>query len=321
MRGRILIGGLVVLLAAASVGYVASQRHDYNEYVDTALNEYGPYINFIYAVPFSRDETERFNVSIDSSMSETYSDYIQTVYSFLAKVSNRAVNFELVSTDVLNKSDRFVFVGNDRIQGINPHTYRSSFAEKLQQSISQIYQNPKDDVYWKILNMSLIGYYGRPLFFNSDFATMDFELAEREKKYELKSKKIEKAAVYINVPPADGATQSEIDRFTKFLILQEIFQEYNLAADIADNRFQLRTILYDNDEAWLNSSGAEAMRGLAQTASSALCPYDVMLVSQLHASPDSPPRSVGWRRYLSLYAQAYWYRYTSSSDLFDDRCW
>ncbi|OCO98235.1 hypothetical protein BC374_11230 [Ensifer sp. LC13] len=321
MRIRFLVAGLATLVALGSAGYGTHQRGDYNKYVDLAINEHGPNINFVYVPQFFRDEPGHFSVAIDADMPRKYSDYVRSVYAFLARVSNRTVDFEMVSAGALMKADRFVYVGSDPSNDVDPHTFQSPFAAKLRSSLSRIYPNENDEIYWSILNLYLPGYYGRPLFFNSDFATMDFKRAQSEKTYSLKSNRIEKAAVYVNVPPIPDAPEQDVERFTKFIIIQEIFQEYNVAPDINGSDFQLKTILNDNDGALLDTRGVETMRGAYNTASSALCPYDVMLTSQLHARPNANPEPVGLLTYLGLYAQAYWYRFTSPSDLFDDRCW
>lgn len=321
MRIRFLVAGLAVILTLGGAGYGARQRGNYNKYVDLAINEHGPNINFVYVPQFFRDEPAHFAVAIDADMQRKYSDYVRVVYEFLAKVSNRSVEFEMVSTNALIAADRFVYVGNDPINDDNPHSFESPFTDKLRHSIKEIYPNKPDETYWKILNLYLPEYYGRPLFFNSDFATMDFRRAEREKKYELKNNRIEKAAIYVNIPPVPDAPQEEVERFTKFIIIQEIFQEYNVAPDINDQEFQLKTILYDNDGALLDTHGVETMRGAYSTASSASCLHDVMLTSQLHARPNANPEPVDLLTYLGLFAQAYWYRFTSPSELFDDRCW
>lgn len=320
MRIQFLIAGLGTLLVLGGAGFGVYQRGDYNEYVDLAVNEHGPNINFVYVPRFFRDEPAHFSVAIDADMPRKYSDYIRSVYAFLAKVSNRTVDFEIVSADALSKADRYVYVGSDPSNDVDPHTFQSPFATKLRQSLSEIYPNKTDDVYWKLLNLYLPAYYGRPLFFNSEFSTMDFRRAEREKTYTLQNNRIEKAAVYINIPPIQDAPEEDVERYTKFIIIQEIFQEYNVTPDI-NGAFQLRTILNDNDEALLDTRGVDTMRRAYSTASSALCPYDVMLTSQLHAKPNANPEPAGLFTYLGLYTQAYWYRFTSPSDLFDDRCW
>lgn len=164
-------------------------------------------------------------------------------------------------------------------------------------------------------------FFGTPLFFNAEFSSIDYEAAIlRGVKHPLRNRKIEKTAIYVNVPRIDGLSTNESERLAKYITIQEIFQEYNLASDVSDQRFKMKTILYDHDEVLGDSTGVRRLAELHQNAAAGLCLYDVMLTSQLYKEGNQL-KAVGPVAYLKLYAQAYWYRLTSSSGLFDGRCW
>ncbi|CAN7341608.1 hypothetical protein LJR235_001875 [Pararhizobium sp. LjRoot235] len=280
-------------------------------------------INYIATSKFSRDDSaSEFKVAIDASIPGVYSQYIQSAYEFLARVSGRAVVFDIVSTagDVFSRNDRYIYIGREDYY-YNHNIKQNPFVSKLKSSINREFPNGKDRIFWEDLNARLGIFFGTPLFFNAEFSSIDYDaVILRGAKHLLDNKRIEKTAVYVNIPKLDGLNTTEIDAFTKYISIQEIFQEYNLASDIADEALKLKTILYDHDVVLKDSTGALRLAELHRNAAAGLCLYDVMLTSQLY-NEGSGLKPIGALSYLKMYMEAYWYRLTSSADLFDSRCW
>ena len=311
---------LVTVVTATTI-LVSSKRNEYNSLVDKALYENGVMINYIATSKFSRDDSApEFKVAIDDKIPEVYAHYIQSVYKFLARVSGRTVVFYIVSGDVFKQSDRYVYIGRENYF-YNHNVEQNPFVSKMKDSIQREFPNSNDKIFWEELNARLGAFFGTPLFFNTEFSSIDYDaVILRGAKHFLENNRIEKTAIYVNIPHIAGLDTAEIDSFTKYISIQEIFQEYNLASDISDKTFSLKTILYDHDIELKDSTGALRLAELHQNAAAGLCLYDVMLTSQLYKEKNKL-KSAGPIGYLKLYAEAYWYRFTSSSGLFDSRCW
>lgn len=321
-----LIGSAVAVVAAAGFAftYALDVQRDYNAFLDKALYENGVLINYIYTSKFGRsaDRASEFRVAIDDGVPESYARHIRLAYEFLAEVSGRSVTFDVVSNDVFDRSDRYVYVGkvaNDA----DPHAQSNPFVDRLSSSLEKLYPNKSHDLFWDYQNASLGQFYGTPLFFNSEFGSIDYNaVINGREKHQLKNADIEKNAIYINVPTPEGFSDQDVNEYTNYVILQEIYQEYNLASDVSDGSYRLKSILYDHDDALDEITGSERIRIAKDNASRGLCPYDVILVSQLYHSEDgNSPRFLGVVGFSYMYMKAYWYRMTYPSVLFDSRCW
>ncbi|WP_157814291.1 hypothetical protein [Rhizobium sullae] len=325
---RRLVGLMGLAVVVTMVGWFVitsanDKRLEYNAFLDKALYEYGVLINYIYTSKFSRDDrASEFRVAIDDAVPEAFARHIRVVYEFLAKVSGRSVGFDVVSDNVFDQSDHYVYVGREPVSA-NPHSQQNPFVEKLGPSLERLFPNKSHDLFWKYQNASLGQFDGTPLFFNSEFASIDYDaVINGNRKYRPENTDIEKTAVYINIPQMEGASPAEMEKFIKYVTTQEIYQEYNLAADMFDHRFRLQTILYDYDDELGDLVGAERMRQRNKNVSLGLCPYDVMLTYHLYRGEHgNSPEALDMVAFIDLYAKAYWYYLTYPSELFDSKCW
>lgn len=147
----------VVTVVNATANLVSSKRNEYNSLVDKALYENGVMINYIATSKFSRDDSaSEFKVAIDASIPGVYSQYIQSAYEFLARVSGRAVVFDIVSTagDVFSRNDRYIYIGREDYY-YNHNIKQNPFVSKLKSSINREFPNGKDRIFWEDLNARL----------------------------------------------------------------------------------------------------------------------------------------------------------------------
>lgn len=158
------------------------------------------------------------------------------------------------------------------------------------------------------------GFNGTSFFFNSEFSKIDFDkVISTGAPHRLENTQIEKSVVYVNAPQSQS--------FSNYVALQEIFQEYNMAADVNDPEFRLKSILHDHDDQLGSLTGSQRMDELQKNAAMGLCPFDVMLTMQLRKSEGSNPSPVGLPEFALLKLRSYYSYWTARSDLFDDRCW
>jgi len=319
--------GLAVAAIAATwlaAAFAVEKQQEYNGFFDKALYEYGVLINYIYTSKFNRhdDRASEFRVSIDDAVPAAVARHIRAAYTFLARVSGRAVIFDVGTKNVFDQSDRYVYVGR-QAAGANPHAQQNPFVQKLSLSLERIFPNKTHDLFWKYQTASLTRFFGTPLLFNSEFASIDYKSVINERKtYDLKNTNIEKTAIYVNVPEIHGLKESELNEFIRYITIQEIFQEYNLAADVFSDGFKVKTILYDHDNILGQLNGAERIREQRRNVALGYCPYDVILTAQLYESGNEiSPVPLGTLKFLYMYTKAYWYYFTSASELFDNRCW
>lgn len=167
---------------------------------------------------------------------------------------------------------------------------------------------------------------GRPLFFNSEYKDINYnEIISTGEKRRLSNKKVEKGVVFVSVNLPDSLDAAELNKYNKYLITQEAFQEFNLASDVSDIRFKLRTILYDYDDELGSEVGKERIVTRTENAASGLCLYDVIMTKHLsEIAPDSLSVSsakVGFFDYVRLYIFSYYQAISAPMELFDRRCW
>jgi hypothetical protein len=310
------IGAVFVAVAAV---HLSSVRSSYNRFVDRALFENGVQINMIASSAFSREEASQvIRVGINGDASAESKTLVRSAYGFLGNLSGRTVDLAEDAGNMFGQ-DRFVYVASPSRtldSGVN------DFVSKLQGTVSQVYPNERAEAFWAYLSATLRNFNGTPFFFNSEFAKIDFDNVIRNgAAHRLADTKIERSVVYVNTPFLKGLSAPQNQRFTNSVTLQEIFQEYNLAADVNDPEFKLKTILYDHDEALGNLTGAARRNELQKNAASGLCPFDVMLTRQIGESGGSNPAPVGLFGFLKLQMSAYYHRWGSNDDLFDERCW
>lgn len=304
---------------AGAAFYISSARASYNRYVDLALFENGVKINLIGVSAFSRDdEADLIDLGIDSDSSVESKSFIRSAYGFLASLSGRTLDVTETTGNLFGQH-RSVYVAppsRSLQDGVE------DFVQKLQDSARQTFPNTRAGAFWAYLSSTIGKFNGTPFFFNSEFADIDFDNVIRNAaQHRLANTKVEHSVVYVNTPFLEGRSASENQRFTNYVALQEIFQEYNLASDINEPEFKLKTILYDHDEALGNLTGAQRRDELRKHAATGLCLFDVMLTEQLGQSVGNNPAPVGIVTFLKLQVSAYYHRWSGDNDLFDERCW
>lgn len=307
------------MFVAAAAVHLASVRSSYNRFVDRALFENGVQINMIASSVFSRDDAPHVvRVGINGDSSAQSKTFVRSAYGFLADLSGRTADLTEDAGDLFGQ-DRFVYVASPSRpleSGVD------DFVSNLQDTVRQAYPNERAAAFWAYLSATLGNFNGTPFFFNSEFADIDFDDVIRNgAAHRLADTKIERSVVYVNTPFLEGLSAPQNQRFTNSVTLQEIFQEYNLAADVNDPEFKLKTILYDHDEALGDLTGAARRDELQKNAASGLCPFDVMLTRQIGRSGGSNPAPVGLFGFLKLQMSAYYHRWGSNDDLFEERCW
>jgi len=315
----ILGAAIGVALLAGAAFHLNSARSSYNRYVDLALFENGVKINLIGASSFSRNqEAGVIEVGIDADSSEESKSFVRSAYGFLASLSGRTLNVTDATANLFGQS-RSVYVASPSRSLQNGV---DDFVQKLRNSAQQTFPNERAGEFWAYLSSTVGKFNGAPFFFNSEFAGIDFDnVIKNATQHRLANTKIEHSVVYVNTPFLEGRSASENQMFTNYVALQEIFQDYNLASDVNDPEFKLKTILYDHDEALGNLTGAQRRDELRKNAATGLCLFDVMLTKQLGQNAGNAPAPVGIIAFLSLQVSAYYHRWSGDDDLFDRRCW
>lgn len=308
----------MALLAGAAF-YINSARSSYNRYVDLALFENGVKINLIGVSSFSRDdEANLVDIGIDADSSAESKSFVRSAYGFLASLSGRTLEVNDTTVNLFGQH-RSVYVASPS-RGLQGGV--EDFVQKLQDSARQKFPNMRAGAFWAYLSSTVGKFNGTPFFFNSEFADIDFDnLIRNAAQHRLANTKVEHSVVYVNTPFLEGRSASENQRFTNYVALQEIFQEYNLASDVNDPEFRLKTILYDHDEVLGNLTGAQRRDELRKNAATGLCLFDVMLTEQLGQSAGNNPAAIGILSFLKLQVSAYHHRWSGDDDLFDERCW
>ncbi|WHA43232.1 hypothetical protein [Agrobacterium larrymoorei] len=302
--------GATVLLVALSL-HVETQRASYNRFVDKALFEHGVKINLIGTSNFSRQEDGKtLEVGINPDATPASKNYVHAAYSFLGQFGGHTV--ELTQRiDNFFETSRYVYVSP---QNMPLQQSAELFLNHLRSSSQLAYVGNLSGEFWSYLNATLPGFNGTSFYFNSEFSNIDFDrVIKTGAPHKLENTRIEKSVVYVNAPQSQS--------FSNYVALQEIFQEYNMAADVNDPEFRLASILYDHDDQLGTLTGSQRLDELQKNAAMGLCPFDVMLTMQLQKSKGSNPSPAGLTEFALLNMRSYYSYWTSRSDLFDDRCW
>lgn len=302
-----------------AVVHLESTRTLYNRFVDLALYEHGVQINMIASSTFSRDEApDVIQVGINSDASADSISFVRSAYSLIGDLYGREADVTEVNGDLFEQK-RSVYVASP------VRTAQSSmddFIGKLQATLSHVYPNERATDLWNYLSSTLGNFNGTPLFFNPEFAEIDFQNVIRNRaSHRLTDTKIERSMIYVNTPFREDQSAPQNQRFTNYVALQEIFQDYNLAADVNDPELKLRTVLYDHDDALGNLTGAVRRAELEKNAAIGLCPFDIMLTRQIALNGHDNPTPVGLFEFFTLKMSAYYHRLGHNDDLFDERCW
>lgn len=304
---------VIAVITAVALGLqFNSARESYNRFVDKALFENGVKINLIGTSKFSRDDSDKtIKFGINPSATSQSKDYVRDIYSFLGSIDGRSVSVTEQATDIFDGT-RYVYIGTTA--DASAHKNGAEFVGILKKSSGKVFPNSRSEEFWSYLLTSLPAFNGTPLFFNSEFARIDFNsVIKNSAPHKLENTRIEKSVVFVNVPDSQN--------FSNYVALQEIFQEYNLASDINDPEFKLKSILYDHDDQLGSLTGTQRRDELQKNASMGLCPFDVMLTKQLRQSGGNNPRPAGSLEFAFLLFTAHYYHWKSQLNIFDDRCW
>lgn len=290
---------------------IEAQKASYDRFVEKAIFEHGVKINLIGTSRFSRKKYgETIEVAINPDATLMSKNYVYSAYSFLGTLSGRTIKL----TEQVGKffeSDIYVYITP---LNVSPLKGSETFKENLVDSIRLAYSKSPSDELLSYINFILPIFYGTFFFFNSEFSDIDFDnVIKYRTAHKLANTQIDKSVVYINAP--------ESQSFSNYVAIQEIFQEYNMAADVNDPEFRLKSILYDHDEILGTLTGPERIVELQKNAAMGLCPFDVMLAIQLQKSDGANPSPAWLAEFALLKARSYYYYWTTRSDLFDVRCW
>jgi hypothetical protein len=353
--GRLFVVCLVLLVtvscAVAAYVFLSNKRDEYRSFLEEVYSSGGVKVNLLKTgeYPFPpADRGQPIRVAIDNAVAHADADRIKSIYRFLGSIVGSRVDFRTAGSDYRFDDDIYVYVGG--ISSTQKYVPRkiADFVEKLKSAIKSIYNNEGDDVLWqRILYSSLEQTNGAVFFFNNEYTDIDYhniirmDNAEMDRRpnivdtniitryidYSVNNPNPEKTVIFISNQNRQKIHSDVFSSFLSYVIIQEIYQGFSLGNDISSQKFKLKTLLYDHDEAIAASRiwGVEAIAAKKENAAQGLCLLDVMYLKNLSELNEENFRwnlfTGGVLTFGRLYLSSYMNYLFGPKELFDPRCW
>ena len=293
-----------------------------NELLQESRDRVGRYglINYIRVTELSLPKPQT-KTTVTIMVNPEYVQYTRDLFSFLNKMTD--VPYVIFTPSEYNENkpaDLYVIVGS--------HKFLYSSFKKV---LNRYYLNKKADKFWEFMNKTVLARtQGKVIFINSEFKKIDYgKLIGGNQKAPLKNRRIENKFALINNFNTH-IQRDDMNKFIKYVLVQEVFQALTVAADVHSPKFAKKTLLFDPDanEKFNKkfSTTSDGYEYLKRYSSIGLCPTDVVLFMHLRKKTDhfqvdkyalfSIPDVVFY------YSKAYYYYWKEEKkEIFDDRCW